>query len=168
MERREPGRGLRAAPGGAPAGGGRREGTGTRPGAAHRGSFAVPPALGGLLLGIAVGGAALMLPEARRNDFLAALLAVASGVYVGFASASPARERRIQWAAALAFTGSGLAGAWLWPPLLAAAWIAHAAWDLWHHVADRPVRTLAGYPMLCLVFDLVVAGFVLVHASIVG
>jgi hypothetical protein len=101
------------------------------------------------------------MPGEMRHEFLAALLALAAGVYVGFASESGPRERRVQWAAALGFTAAGLAGAWLWPPLLAGAWAAHGGWDLRHHRGGRPLRVAAGYPSLCLAFDLVVAGFVL-------
>jgi hypothetical protein len=43
--------------------------------------------------------------------------------------------------------------------VLAAGWLAHAAWDLAHHHADRVVPRW--YAELCMVCDLIVAGALL-------
>lgn len=56
----------------------------------------------------------------------------------------------------LAWFGARVSLAWL-----ALGWTAHVAWDVGLHL-DRPQAIVpAWYPLLCVGFDLVVAGFVL-------
>lgn len=86
-------------------------------------------------------------------------LVVAALIYVGLAL--PSREGR--W---LGLESAGLAifGSLAWlglrrPGVLALGWMAHAAWDVGLHL-DR-AQSVVGpwYPLTCIGFDLVVAGF---------
>ncbi|MEJ3653267.1 hypothetical protein WEH80_18650 [Actinomycetes bacterium KLBMP 9759] len=72
----------------------------------------------------------------------------------------------VQAAAVLGFTALGVAALLLTGPaghvLLAAGWLAHAAWDLAHHRADRMVPRW--YAEACAVID-VVTGLALITAG---
>jgi hypothetical protein len=113
-----------------------------------------------------LGGLFVLLARRQRGSGEARLLAiglvVAALIYVGLALA-PADG---QW---LAIEAGGLALfvglAWLglrhstwW---LALGWVAHAGWDVGLHLDRAQPVVGAWYPLLCIGFDLVVAGFVL-------
>lgn len=101
---------------------------------------------------------ALLLPPAARIPLLGVALGVAAGVYPGFAhGGTPARERAIQWAAAVAFAAVATAGIVFSAWWLTIGWILHAAWDALHHAGRRGTWVPNHYPMFCLSFDLVLA-----------
>lgn len=91
-------------------------------------------------------------------------LAVASLLYLVFAAFGPAEpsDLLLETMGLLLFGSVAVAGVRWFPPLLAAGWTAHVAWDLLLH----PVTTQGSYspwwyPVLCIGFDLLVAGFIL-------
>jgi hypothetical protein len=90
--------------------------------------------------------------------FWAMGLVVAAAIYLVFALAAAAPLR--VWlgeAAGLALFGSlAIVGARRAPWLLAAAWVAHVAWDVGLHPAGGGVVP-AWYPPLCIGFDLAAA-----------
>ena len=123
-----------------------------------------------------IAGAMLAFPlvyVARRRSPERALriyaigLVVAALIYVGFAMVGGASTR---W---VAFEIAGLIGfgvvAWIGvrrrAALLAAGWGAHVLWDVLLHLGDAPGAgyTPAAYPWLCLSFDVIVAGAVLMQ-----
>jgi len=107
---------------------------------------------------------ALIVSDRALLQFFAVQLGFIGGVYFGFAVAEGEA-----WGLLLEFNVAGafllLGAVALWadsPTLLAAGYLAHGLWDLAHH--PRAVRTPVQpwYPPFCVVFDLVVAAFVLV------
>jgi Family of unknown function (DUF6010) len=123
-----------------------------------------------ILLGAVLGG--LFVLVARRLDssaetrLLALGLIVAAIIYVVLALAAADRS----WLG-LEAAGLGIFGliAWLgvraslwW---LALGWAAHVGWDVGLHL-ERPQAVVGPwYPLLCVGFDLVVAGYLLGPAS---
>ncbi|HET8623718.1 MAG TPA: DUF6010 family protein [Gemmatimonadales bacterium] len=126
-----------------------------------------------ILAGAVLGGLLCMVARRRRVPdemrILAVGLAVAALIYVGFALAGADRR----WLAIEAVGLAGFAGiAWLglrgsawW---LALGWAVHAGWDVGLHLDRAQSIVGAWYPLSCVGFDLVVAGFVLSAAAAVG
>jgi uncharacterized protein DUF6010 len=117
-----------------------------------------------ILVGAVLGGLFVTFARARKAGearVLALGLLVAALIYVGLAMGDKGREWLvIELAGVVLFGGLAWLGlrASLW--WLAVGWIAHVAWDVGLHL-DRPqVVVGAWYPLLCVGFDLVVAGFV--------
>jgi hypothetical protein len=120
-----------------------------------------------ILLGAVLGGLFVLGMRAWRRSaerrVLALGLLVAALIYVGLAVASQSDSR------ALILEASGVAifGVLAWLGLrsslwwLAAGWLAHVAWDVGLHFDQRQVFVPAWYPLLCVGFDLVVAGYLL-------
>ena len=118
-----------------------------------------------VLLGAVLGALFVTFARARKAAELRVLalgLIVAALIYVGLALAGKGRE----WLM-IELLGVALFGclAWLglrasrW--LLAAGWGAHVAWDVGLHLDRAHAVVGAWYPLLCVGFDLVVAGFVI-------
>ena len=118
-----------------------------------------------LLLGLILGGVFLAFARAlgRAERLVLALgLVLAAVVYVGFALAGAG----LMWVLvdALGVIGYG-ALAWLglkrsalW---LAAGWALHPVWDVGLHIAGSGAAFApAWYAILCLGFDLLVAGYI--------
>lgn len=123
------------------------------------------PILGGAALGALFAVLAANRGAAGERRLLALGLVVAALIYVGLAMPSADSH----WLAVeaigvimfggLAWVGSRAAG-WL-----ALGWAAHVAWDVGLHL-DRAQPVVGGwYPLACVGFDLVIAGFVL-HAAV--
>lgn len=118
-----------------------------------------------ILFGAAAG--ALFVILVRRLDPAAARRVIAIGlvaaalVYIGFAL--PVGDRRwlmieaagLSAFGAVAWLGSVAAG-WL-----ALGWMAHVVWDVALHLDRAQPLVGAWYPLGCVGFDLIVAGFVL-------
>lgn len=121
-------------------------------------SEAVPWILGGVVLATAFLWFAGLGGAGRRLRVLAAGLLVAALVYVPLALAAGDRGQLL-----LELTGAGLfavpafLGARGWRRLLAAGWVVHVVWDVGLHMAG-PAYGPAWYAALCIGFDLVVAG----------
>jgi hypothetical protein len=122
----------------------------------------------GVIAIIIVLGALLALPycaHARsgrrpRLNFAVGLV-VASLIYVVFAlMADEGQSALIEAGGVAAFAilvAAGLRGSIYW---LATGWIAHVAWDLALHPVDDTGYAPWWYPVLCIGFDLLVAGFI--------
>jgi len=117
--------------------------------------------LKGLLTGGITVGIAAVFPEALILPFFLAVLGLVSGLYPGLSMAEhgPGRSGP-QWTVALLLLGLGMAGLWVSPLLLAGAWLLRAAWDFLHSVTALGEGIPEGFPGACVLFDLVVAGFV--------
>ena len=117
--------------------------------------------LKGLLAGGITLGIAAVFPEALVLSFFAAVLGLTSGGYPGLAMADPINGRPgLEWAVAITLLCLGLVGLWISPLVLAGAWILHWVWSAAHHFTSLGDGLPGGYPEFCLLFDLVIAGFV--------
>jgi uncharacterized protein DUF6010 len=120
------------------------------------------PILFGAVLGGLVVVAARRLPPAGQARLLALGLVVAALVYVGLALAGADRR----WLAVEA-VGLGVFAVLGWLGVrasiwwLALGWVAHVGWDVGLHLDRSQAFVGAWYPLLCVGFDLVVAGFLI-------
>jgi hypothetical protein len=89
-------------------------------------------------------------------------LIVAAAVYVGFALFAGDRQVLLrEGAGLLIFTAIALIGMRVSAYLLAAGWAAHVAWDLLFHSIEAAAYVPWWYPVVCIGFDLMVAGAIL-------
>jgi hypothetical protein len=124
-------------------------------------STAVLPILVGAVLG-ALFAAFARSRKAAEVRVLALGLTVVALIYVGLALAGTARDWLLVEMAGVALFGGlawlGLRASRWW---LAVGWVAHVAWDVGLHLGPAQAVVGGWYPLLCVGFDLVVAGFVL-------
>jgi hypothetical protein len=127
--------------------------------------------LGPILTG-AVLGLLFALAAHRRGDLrlFAIGLIVAALIYVALVIRNGSSGWLVLEAAGLliftAFAGMGLrAPGWLGAGWLGAGWLAHVGWDVGLHL-DR-AQSVVGpwYPLGCVGFDLIVAGFLFAAAA---
>jgi len=118
------------------------------------------PILGGAALGALFAVLAAKRGGAGERRLLALGLVVAALIYVGLALSADSRWLAVEAIGVVMFGGL----AWLgrraegW---LALGWAAHVAWDVGLHL-DRAQPVVGDwYPLACVGFDLVIAGFVL-------
>ncbi len=126
----------------------------------------LPIVVGALLSAIYVLGARALVPRAERR-VLALGLVVSALIYVGFALAGRADGSTLFLeAGGVALFGLvawlGVRSALWW---LAAGWLAHVAWDVGLHLDRSQTLVPAWYPLFCVGFDLIVAGFILGRTS---
>ena len=103
-----------------------------------------------------------VLHEEQALDFLTAVLVAAASVYVGAALA--AREASVialETIAAVAFIAVALLGRWYAPAVLAWGYVAHGVWDILHHRGIAGASTGPVYPVLCWVYDWILAAVIL-------
>jgi multisubunit Na+/H+ antiporter MnhF subunit len=96
---------------------------------------------------------------------LASFLAAMPVVYTWCAALrGDPSDLAMEWIGIVVFGGAALAGYRRWPWLIGAGIIAHGiGWDLWHHARSGYVPDW--YSLGCLVSDLGVGGFALVHLA---
>ncbi len=115
--------------------------------------------LGLLAAGITMGIAAVF-PPPLVFPLLAAFLGLMAGLYPGLAMSAPEVGRPgLKWTVAVLLLLLGLAGLWMSPLLLAAAWLLHGLWSLLHrvtHLGDGVPEELSG---ACFTYALVMAAF---------
>ncbi len=104
-----------------------------------------------------------VLSEPRGLDFLTAILVAAASVYIGAALAAGNRGTlALETAVGVAFIVVALMGRWYAPTILASGYVAHGAWDVLHHREIVGADTGKTYPVLCWVYDWIVAVTILV------
>jgi hypothetical protein len=119
-----------------------------------------------ILAGAMLGGLFVLVARRQKNTaelrLLALALLVAALIYVGFAlGATDTRWVAIEAVGLAVFAPFAWLGLRVAPWWLALGWAAHVGWDVGLHL-DRPQPVVgAWYPLLCVGFDLVVAGFLL-------
>jgi len=121
-----------------------------------------------LLIGLLACGALIFLarflkPE-RELRLYALSLVIAALVYVVFT----ARGAALKWlalelAGLFVFTLLAWLGVKVSALILALAWAAHAAWDVLLHKLQDVAFVPDWYPLACLSFDLLLAGYILVR-----
>jgi hypothetical protein len=119
------------------------------------------PILAGALLGALFATAARRLGGDGELRVFALGLAVAALIYVGLALPGAAGRWLVVETAGVAIFG-GIA--WLGlrrPGWLALGWTAHVVWDVALHLERAQPVVGAWYPLACIGFDLIVAGYLL-------
>lgn len=124
-----------------------------------------------IVLGAGLGGLFVLVARKQSRgieiQMLALGLVVAAGIYIVLAVMGGADAGWL----GLEATGVGVFGLLAWlgvrasPLWLALGWVAHVAWDVGLHLDRVQMFVPAWYPLLCVGFDLVVAGFLLSHGS---
>jgi hypothetical protein len=112
------------------------------------------------------------LPERLQTSISAWCVLLAAVIYLGWGTArGDLADRRLlgaQTAAVLAFGAMAVAAVAAEPDaaryMLAAGWLAHAAWDVAHHRANRVVPRW--YAETCLAADLIVASALLTVSAL--
>lgn len=131
--------------------------------------FALTSVLVGVVLALALVRFARGRGRGRASAarIYAAALLIAAILYQVFALAGQAEVRwlLIEGAGVLLYGAAAWVGLRRWLAVLALGWAVHVLWDVALHM-DGPgaAFTPAWYPWLCIGFDLVVAGAVLVLA----
>jgi len=105
----------------------------------------------------------VFLSKLAAFQFLAGQLGFIGAVYFGFAVADGRlRSLMIELPVAGAFLLLSTPAPWVDAPLfLAAGYVAHGVWDVVHHPHVVPTPVRSWYPPFCVVYDLVVAAFIL-------
>jgi hypothetical protein len=121
-----------------------------------------PIILGGVLAAATILGIALF-PTDKAVDLLAMLLAIIGAVYIGFALADGRqKELWVELTAAAVTISLAVAGLWYSPFFLVIGYMFHGAWDIGHHPRLIQTRIVGWYPPACVVYDWIVAAFILV------
>jgi hypothetical protein len=118
-----------------------------------------------LLLGVAACAAFIVLARRLKPEtelrLYALSLVIAALVYVGFTlRGATLRWLAIELAGLIVFTLLAWLGLKASALILAFAWAAHAAWDLLLHKLLDVAFVPDWYPLACLAFDLVLAGYI--------
>lgn len=121
-----------------------------------------------LVVGIGLALATIVvsehLPAALATDLHALILVFIAAPYAGFASMDGRpREMVTEFAGIAAFCGLAVLGLWVWEPLFVVGYAGHALWDTLHHPSGEFGAEIVGwYIPFCVVYDLVVAGYLAV------
>jgi hypothetical protein len=119
-----------------------------------------------LLTGVAACGVFIVLarrlkPE-RELRLYALSLVIAALVYVGFTvRGAPGKWLAVELAGLAVFTLLAWLGLKISALILAFAWAAHAAWDVLLHKLTPVAFVPDWYPLACLGFDLLLAGYII-------
>jgi hypothetical protein len=121
-----------------------------------------PILLGAVLGGLFVLGTRAWKRSAERRVLALGLL-VAALIYIGLAVVFRSGSEMLILEASGVVIFGGLAWLGLRSSLwwLAAGWLAHVAWDVGLHFDQRQAFVPAWYPLICVGFDLMVAGYLL-------
>ncbi len=120
------------------------------------------PPLIGLAAAVVVCVVVSQLPLRHGLEFFALFLGATATVYVGSALSDGRRGVIfLETAVGLAIFATALAGLWYSSALLAVGYVAHGAWDFFHHPHRAGAEAGKSFPPLCWVFDWVVAAFIL-------
>jgi hypothetical protein len=123
-----------------------------------------PGVTGALVLGALTLVIIQVLSEQQALDFLTAILVAAASVYIGAALAGDNRSTlALETTAGLAFIAVALVGRWYASGILAWGYLAHGAWDILHHRKIAGANTGETYPVLCWVYDWIIAAVILVR-----
>lgn len=116
----------------------------------------------GITLAIATIALSTFLPEKFVYSFFAILLSTAGGIYIGFSIVDNKHPKEFIWEVivSLLFPLLALVGIWKYPLAIAIGWALHGVWDLMHHLQELQTETGKSYPILCLIYDFIIAWYV--------
>jgi len=110
-----------------------------------------------------------LLPEKRAADFFNLFMAATAAFYFG--SALPTGDRGtllLETAVSVALFALALAGQWWSLKFTAIAFLAHGAWDLAHVLKGLGANAGTDFPVVCVAYDWVIAGYLWWLASANG
>ena len=122
------------------------------------------PALAGAALALFTTGVVFALPDGSALAFLAILLAVIAGVYIGIGLMVSDRFLvTLETVVGVFFGFLALTGLLLSPAILALGFFLHGLWDLAHH--PRYLRSPGPwwYKPLCITYDWLVAALIIIR-----
>jgi hypothetical protein len=105
-----------------------------------------------------------LLPPTLAADLHAMILVFITAVYVGFASVDgDGRALLVEIGGVALFCSLAVSGLWVWSPLWIVGYVGHAVWDTLHHPNGAFGADIVGwYLPLCVVYDLLIAGYLAV------
>ncbi len=128
-------------------------------------NFALPFA-GGVVAALVNIVIAARLPRKRAAEFFNLFMAATSAFYFGSAlAAGNSRTLAVETAIGAALFALALAGQWWSLKFTAIAFIAHGVWDLGHVVLGLGANAGADFPVICVTYDWVIAGYLWWMAS---
>lgn len=120
----------------------------------------VLPLVGGVvaaLVNIAIAG---RLPRRRAAEFFNLFMAATSAFYFGSALAvGNGRTLAIETAVGAVLFALALAGQWWSLKFTAIAFVAHGTWDLGHVLLGLGANAGPDFPVVCVAYDWVIAGY---------
>ncbi len=123
-----------------------------------------PGVTGALALGALTVVIIQVLSEQQALDFLTVILVAAASVYIGAALAGDSGSTlALETTAGLAFIVVALVGRWYASGILAWGYLAHGAWNILHHRKIAGANTGKTFPVLCGVYDWVIAAVILIR-----
>ena len=123
-----------------------------------------PGVTGALALGALTVIIIQVLSEQQALDLLTAILVAAASVYIGAALAGDSRSTlALEVTAGLAFIVVALLGRWYASAVLAWGYLAHGGWDILHHRKIAGASTGKTFPVLCWVYDWIIAAVILIR-----
>jgi hypothetical protein len=122
------------------------------------------PILGAMALAAAVLTTAVFLPAPQALVLFAVLLGLTAGVYIGFGLADGRSwEQGIELVVGLIFFAVAAIGVWVSPLVIAGGFMAHAAWNMFHHPRLVGTQVVMWCPPICAMFDMMMAGYIVVR-----
>lgn len=120
----------------------------------------VLPLVGGVvaaLVNIVIAG---RLPRRRAAEFFNLFMAATSAFYFGSALAvGNGRTLAVETAVGAVLFALALAGQWWSLKFTAIAFVAHGTWDLGHVVLGLGANAGPDFPVVCVAYDWVIAGY---------
>jgi hypothetical protein len=110
-----------------------------------------------------------LLPEKRAAEFFNLFMAATAAFYFG--SALPTGDSGtllLETAVSVALFALALAGQWWSLKFTAIAFLAHGAWDLGHVLKGLGANAGTDFPVVCVAYDWVIAGYLWWLASANG
>lgn len=119
------------------------------------------PAVLSAALAAATVAIATRLPDLAAREFLAVLLEITAGVYLGFAVLD---GRRVVFTVELAgialFLIFAILGLRMSPLFLAGGFLLHGVWDALQHPRIFEIRMADWHRLACIVYDAIVAAYI--------
>ncbi|HKD82175.1 MAG TPA: DUF6010 family protein [Candidatus Angelobacter sp.] len=115
------------------------------------------------LVNIVIAG---RLPRKRAAEFFNLFMAATSAFYFGSALAlGNGKTLAVETAVGAVLFALALAGQWWSLKFTAIAFVAHGAWDLAHTVLGAGANAGQVFPVICVAYDWVIAGYLWWMAS---
>jgi hypothetical protein len=118
------------------------------------------PFAAGIAIALANIVIAWRLPARKAAEFYNLFMAATAAVYVGSALASGnANTLVLETVLSAALFSLALAGQWSSLKFTAAAFLLHGTWDLLHVTRGMGANTGVIFPVVCVAYDWVIAGY---------
>jgi hypothetical protein len=122
-------------------------------------SYALPFACG-IVIALVNIAITARLPAKKAAEFYNLIMAATAAVYIGSALAEGnTNTLLLETALSAALFALALAGQWSSLKFTAAAFLAHGTWDLLHVTKGLGANAGVDFPVLCVAYDWVIAGY---------